>query len=78
MQGMLGQHLITHDKHPKMEYRKRGAEEKGGIMQCGNLKLFCSELAFLTENVSSGDIIVYVVGCFPKIIRIASENAACV
>lgn len=62
---MLGGHRITHDEHPRLPYRRREVEEKSGLMQCGNLKLFCSELAFLTKCASSGDVLVYVGGKLP-------------
>lgn len=59
---MLGYHTIDHSKHPRMEYRQRASEEKGGVMQGGSLKLFCSEVAFLTGCYRPGDIVVYVGG----------------
>lgn len=58
---MLGSHSISYNEsHKRLEYRLRDAGEKLGVMQDNCLKLFCSEVSFLSGVSKQDDIVVYV------------------
>lgn len=56
------QRTIDHGTSKRMVYHSRESDDKNMIMQCGQLKLLCTETSFLTRWASPGDVVVYVGG----------------
>jgi len=54
--------LLSYVTSPKMKYRERTSEEKGGLVHCPHIKMIVNDVAFLTEKASAGDVVLYVGG----------------